>query len=72
MKPFKSVAQWPDGTTSEDQHDTRAQAEGVCTLLKREGFGGERRVFPTRTEVRENVTLNTILVWQRERSPSRR
>lgn len=52
---FKSFAQWPPGTisggndTSDDTHDTREQAEAVCQLLRRNGFGGCGQVFPVRT-----------------------
>jgi len=54
---WQSVAHWPAGTISsagdisDDTHDTRSQAEAVCNLLKAEGFGGNRRVFPKATRV---------------------
>ena len=52
---FRSCAEWPKGTVSEtdnitrDNHDTQAQAEGVCDRLRTEGFGGEHKIFPIRT-----------------------
>ncbi len=53
MKKWKSCARWkPDlvnGDVTTDMHDTREQAEGVCKLLKREGFGGEGKDFPIMT-----------------------
>lgn len=56
MKTWKSVAVWPDelhvpNDISEDEHDTEDQAKGVCQLLEKEGFGGERKVFPIKTYV---------------------
>lgn len=57
---WKSIAVWPDtikiansaNNESSDTHDTEDQAIGVCTLLMRDGFGGEKKVFPlsVRTE----------------------
>jgi hypothetical protein len=57
MKPWTSCAEWPEGLVSngqrpnvtEDGHYTKEQADCVCRLLEREGFGGERRIFPVRT-----------------------
>ncbi len=58
---WRSCAQWPDGilrfsyeghnNTTRDRHGSREQAEGVCTLLHRDGLGGERIHFPVRTWV---------------------
>ncbi len=55
---FKSIAIWPKGTmggynndVSEDNHDTREQAQAICDKLHCEGFGGAGRVFPIRTKV---------------------
>ncbi len=54
---FYSCAVWPKGTFrcqgdyTEDSHSSEAQAEGVCALLRREGAGGERKVFPLDTWV---------------------
>lgn len=60
MKSFKSFAEWPPGTISgsstsisDDSHDTREQAEGVCRRLQCEGFGGNGKIFPIRTWVEE-------------------
>ncbi len=50
--PYKSCAQWPEGTIgtdgdlSEDTHDSREQADGVCHYLRYHGFGGNGKVFP--------------------------
>jgi hypothetical protein len=54
------VAVWPAGTItaggtdldgSSDEHDTFDQAEAVCDMLNRDGFGGEGKIFPLRTYV---------------------
>lgn len=58
---WKSIAIWPDTikvgnvvgkNESVDTHDTEERAIAVCTLLMRDGFGGEKKVFPlsVRTE----------------------
>jgi len=57
-KKFKSVAIWPTGvgihiTESSDTHDTREQAEAVCKMLRRDGFGGDGKIFPIETRVEE-------------------
>lgn len=65
---WKSCAQWHpevysgdygagDGV-SRDIHDTQEQAQTVCDLLNRNGFGGEGKDFPIRTWV-EPVTPPT-------------
>lgn len=55
---YKSIAIWPEsislGTadnSSEDTHTTRGQAEAVCRLLERHGFGGDGKVLPISTRV---------------------
>lgn len=57
---YKSIAVWPDTISvgniqgkneSEDIHTTRDQAEAVCRLLERYGFGGEGKIFPLLTRV---------------------
>jgi hypothetical protein len=61
---FASVATWPKGTTSGDMsidyHDTPKSAEAVCRLLERHGFGGDKKVFPVKTEVRPPVLTPTF------------
>jgi hypothetical protein len=58
---YRSIAVWPTGVLlgnpdggneSCDLHDTEQQAAAVCRMLERDGFGGNRKVFPlsTRTE----------------------
>lgn len=65
---FKSIAVWPDTikvgngkNESVDTHDTQGQAEGVCRLLKKHGFGGDGKVFPLSTRV-EPVTRVVITI----------
>jgi len=59
-KEFVSKAQWPVGTAewcnniTSDEHYTKEEAIGVCRLLERDGFGGERKIFPIKTWV-ENI-----------------
>ncbi len=59
MSRFKSCAQWPEdccpaiGSYSEDTHGSREEAEGVCSLLHRNGFGGDGVHFPVKTWVEE-------------------
>jgi hypothetical protein len=62
---FQSWARWPNtvsvGNTlneSTDEHTTQEAAEGVVALLKREGFGGERKVFPIAAGVRPLPSKN--------------
>jgi len=55
---WESWAIWPPGTIgqhiteSTDQHPTEEAAQGVIILLKREGFGGDRKIFPISAGVR--------------------
>jgi hypothetical protein len=44
--PFPEVATGNADNTSVDKHDTREQADAVVCLLKRDGFGGDRKIFP--------------------------
>jgi len=59
---YKSIAVWPRdcginlGNTnneSSDTHGSKEEAEAVCDLLRQNGFGGDRRVFPLSTRVEE-------------------
>lgn len=60
MKKFKSIAKWdpcigkhfPNNETT-DRHNTKEEAEAVCRLLKKEGFGGRHIYFPIETRVEE-------------------
>lgn len=57
-RPFTSCAEWPadtftasDGShVSTDTHHTAEEADAVCRMLARDGFGG-RGVRPLRTWV---------------------
>jgi len=57
LKKFRSIAHWPTGAIgfdndiSTDEHDTEAEAQGVCDLLRRNGLGGDGKVFPLSTAV---------------------
>lgn len=52
-----SIADWGEYTIfngrqdnlTHDRHGSKEAAEAVCRLLARNGFGGERCVFPVRT-----------------------
>lgn len=53
---YRSFAEWPPEvglhpSVSTDDHYTEAEAKGVCRLLERNGFGGDRVHFPLRTWV---------------------
>lgn len=48
---FTSNAEWPDGTKTNDAHDTREQAAAVCDLLRTHGFGGFGKIFPLQSWV---------------------
>jgi hypothetical protein len=55
---FESIAVWPEGvitwnTSNEtrDKHYTRHQAQCVCDLLEKHGFGGDGKIFPLETRV---------------------
>lgn len=61
MEKWQSNAEWPIGVCSTrngdnvttDRHRTRAEAENVCFMLERDGFGGLGKHFPIRTWVCE-------------------
>ena len=53
---WTSNAKWPVHNrhsleVSTDRHETKKQAEAVCASLKRDGLGGEGKVFPLMTWV---------------------
>lgn len=57
-RQYRSCAKWPINVSheyphnvSKDTHATEEQAEAVCSLLHRDGFGGERKIFPLTTWV---------------------
>ena len=56
---FTSNAQWPEGTLdyqqnkTQDDHETKEQAQAVCNMLTQYGFGGDDIVYPIRTWVEE-------------------
>ena|SRR5215217_6011601 len=52
-KSVKSVAIWPEGTLcyradqrSDDENHNFECARAICQRLRREGFGGDRKIFP--------------------------
>jgi hypothetical protein len=61
--PWQSFAQWkksevlilPENPRNEttDTHESAEAALGVIRLLQREGYGGDGRIFPVLTGVRE-------------------
>ena len=61
MKKYTSNAQWPDcvhashraDNVSTDTHDTRRDAEIICNILMKQGFGGDRSIRPLRVWVEE-------------------
>jgi len=61
MTEHYSNAEWPEGTysnmygkpVSSDKNGSYNSAFQVCKGLEREGFGGDRQVFPVRTWVSE-------------------
>ncbi len=84
MAKFYSCSQWPTGTAThsgditKDDHDTWAGAKGVCDLLCQNGFGGDRKVYPVKVWIedelgcrrdRDPATLNHIsperFVWEK-------
>lgn len=56
---WKSCARWPvtlgflENQVTTDTHATREQADAVCQMLKRDGLGGEGRIFPEETWTEE-------------------
>lgn len=57
---WKSIAVWPPevkcgnvNNESSDTHETQGQAEAVCRGLRREGYGGQGKIFPISTRVEE-------------------
>lgn len=62
IQPFqwRSKAWWPHtvdlislDNSSEDTHDDPEFAAAICRRLRREGFGGDRKIFPIRVAVVE-------------------
>ena len=69
---YRSIAVWPDTikvghivgkNESSDIHRSKEEAEGVCRLLERLGFGCSGKVFPlsTRVELVEETRANLIV-----------
>jgi len=54
---WKSFAEWDKEVytnmygkpISEDTHSTREQAQAICGMLERDGFGGDNEHYPIRT-----------------------
>ena len=64
---YTSNALWPavvaashGVSITKDDHDTIEQARAVCSMLEREGLGGERKVFPVSTWVKTPVANREI------------
>jgi len=60
MPYFRSCAEWDksipgfhQNKITTDTHETKEQAEAVCNLLKRYGFGGCGAYYPIKTWVEE-------------------
>jgi len=59
VKEWTSNAEWPEGQIMQrramgktiDYHETESAAKAVCRMLKRDGLGGEGKIFPIRTWV---------------------
>lgn len=62
---FFSCVEWPvevknlNSQITKDEHGTLLQADGVCKLLKENGFGGNRQHFPIRVWIEDE--LGTII-----------
>jgi len=59
-KNFRSHARWPENTIAfsmngtqitTDNHNSEEEAQAVCNILEREGYGGNDKVFPVETWV---------------------
>ena len=65
---FTSYAEWPKGTMccgndiTSDTHGSLEQAEGVVSLLYRNGFGGDRKIFPIMAWSEQTNSEGKILV----------
>lgn len=72
-----SEALWEDGVCSDsirvsrDTHRTKEQAEAVCRMLNKDGFGGEGVSFPLSTEVKINPDYERELLTKKNDSPSK-
>lgn len=74
---YKSIVTWPAdaglrlGNTANESHDTHPTHEAalaVCYMLQREGFGGERIVFPVNSYVIPVLGIGFKVYWD-EQSP---
>jgi len=57
---FKSVAKWPQSVNlanseniSDDSHATLTSARIICDKLRKNGFGGDGKIFPIETWVED-------------------
>jgi len=55
---WQSCAEWPPGTilgqedqVTKDVNGSKDSAQGVADMLRRDGFGGDKQIFPLRTWV---------------------
>ena len=73
-KEWSSNAKWPEGSVCQsraddkttDFHETELAARAVCRMLRRDGLGGEGRVFPKETWVEHK---NPDGKWERVEPP---
>lgn len=59
-KTHRSYARWPDDTVAfsmngtqitTNDHNSEEEAQAVCNMLERDGFGGDEKIFPVETWV---------------------
>ena len=60
MKTYRSHARWKEGTVAfsmdgsqitTDDHYSEEEAQGVCRMLERDGYGGDNKLYPVETWV---------------------
>ena len=56
---WESIAWWPETVslmsvenTSKDTHHSEEAARAVCGMLRRNGLGGDGKIFPLKTDVK--------------------
>lgn len=74
---WRSVAVWPKpavnlmshDNSSTDTHHSEEAARAVCGMLRRNGFGGDGKIFPLETRVEPIFPENAIGEARREKTP---